>query len=166
MKKIARILALLAAAATLGLGMASCDYWDSDWYKEGGGSGNSAASSGGSGNSTAPSASTSSGSGGSGSPSSTTPTPSSGSDVIPFSFDEHGALIMTGEVATSFGFASSEDIPHATVTAIKPASAPPANGVAKYCLGFWDQDEAMLVIYTIKTMEERLFLFLLVLVKR
>ncbi len=43
MKKIARILALLAAAATLGLGMSSCDYWDSDWYKEGGGSGNSTA---------------------------------------------------------------------------------------------------------------------------
>ena len=47
MKKSARILAVLAAAATLGLGLSSCDYWDTEWYKEGGDSGNSAASSGG-----------------------------------------------------------------------------------------------------------------------
>ena len=36
MKKSARILAVLAAAATLGLGMVSCDYWDTEWYKSGG----------------------------------------------------------------------------------------------------------------------------------
>ncbi len=38
MKKCARILAVLAAAATLGLGMMSCDYWNEDWYKNGEGS--------------------------------------------------------------------------------------------------------------------------------
>lgn len=32
MKKIARILALLAAAAVLGMAMVSCDYWKEDWY--------------------------------------------------------------------------------------------------------------------------------------
>lgn len=47
MKKSARILAVLAAAATLGLGLSSCDYWDTEWYKNGGDT--STASSGGSG---------------------------------------------------------------------------------------------------------------------
>ena len=35
MKKLLKILAVLAAAATLGLGMTSCDYWKEDWYKDG-----------------------------------------------------------------------------------------------------------------------------------
>ncbi|MCR5622177.1 MAG: hypothetical protein K6G18_10015 [Treponema sp.] len=67
MKKIVKMAAGLVALSALvaaSVMMSSCDYWDEEWYKEGGGTGNS----------TAPSASTSSGSGGSsGNPSSSTP---------------------------------------------------------------------------------------------
>ncbi len=45
MKKLLRILAVLAAAATLGFGMLSCDYWEEDWYKDGGNSSSSSSSS-------------------------------------------------------------------------------------------------------------------------
>ena len=38
MKKFLRICAVFAAAAVLGLGMMSCDYWNEDWYKNGEGS--------------------------------------------------------------------------------------------------------------------------------
>ena|GEM_PF-3712707 len=50
MKRIARIRAVLAAAAvTLGLGMVSCDYWKEDWYKNGDSATTSPGSTGGSG---------------------------------------------------------------------------------------------------------------------
>ncbi len=47
-----------AAAATLGLGMVSCDSWGEEWYKEGGGTGNSVAPSSGGSTDPAPTTST------------------------------------------------------------------------------------------------------------